>query len=381
MKKIGIITVQGTIGNFGASLQCFALWSYLDSKSFDCEVIDLLRAGHPNYIESDKYKWPLEKRSSIRRLLSFVKWKIFLRYRKPVQGNTYTSERIYNFNKFNSKINYSKEYKSIDQLYNNPPRYDIYLTGSDQVWNPNIGFYNEPYFLTFAPKNSKKISYASSIAISTLPDNYGKIYKKWLSDYDELSVRETEGKTIIEDLIEKDVSVVMDPTFLIESTKWKELAIPPKRKSKYMFVYTVVDNEPLIGYASKKAKEMGLVMVVTMSIPPTRTYSEDTVFVDSIGPLEWVGMIRDASCFITDSFHGTAFGIMLSTPFYVYISLASRGGRIRSLLDIFSLSKQCLSPEFEEFGSMEFDYEKTIGILNEQSELSKKFLLNAIQSK
>ncbi|MDD4055314.1 MAG: polysaccharide pyruvyl transferase family protein [Bacteroides sp.] len=378
MKSIGIITFQRTIGNYGASLQCFALYEYLKRQGYNCEVIDLLRKEHSNYKESKRYYWPQKRRSFIRRLLSYVKWKIVLKLKKKVVRNNYSSIRIENFNNFNNRIKYSKQYQCIDNLYDDPPCYDIYLTGSDQVWNPTIGFYNEPYFLTFAPNGSRKVSYASSIALPSLPYEYHELYRKWLSNYKNISVREKEGKTIVQNLINKDVSVVLDPTFLLDISIWNELALTPTIEKRYLFVYTLMHNDPLIRYAIKKASEMGLEIILAMSTPQNTTFDKKIIFADNLGPLEWMGFIKEAEFVITDSFHGTAFSIMFGTPFYVYISLASRGSRILNLLDTLSLSNHCLSSDFQEKGNMEFDYQKTLKILNIERRLSESYLNIAI---
>lgn len=141
---------------------------------------------------------------------------------------------------FNSEISLSKPYRSIDELYANPPKYDLYITGSDQVWNPTQNYCLEPYFLTFvAEGQGKKISYASSIGINDLTIKEKSLFKKWLSSYDAISIREKQGKVLLQSFINRDIKQVPDPTFLLSMDFWREMAIRPQFNEKYiLFIYT-----------------------------------------------------------------------------------------------------------------------------------------------
>lgn len=126
------------------------------------------------------------------------------------------------FDEFNKGLNLSRPYWGIDELYATPPCYDIYMTGSDQVWNPTQPYCLEPYFLTFVPKGKKKISYASSIGVTELLENEKQDFRRWLSSYDAISVREHQAKELLASFIEKPVVQVADPTFLLDSGFWKK---------------------------------------------------------------------------------------------------------------------------------------------------------------
>lgn len=378
MKKIGIITFQKSHGNYGASLQCFALWKYLDNKGFKSEVIDLLRPEHDQYKESKKFKWNFNKPSIFKIYLSKLKLFVLSCIGGTKSNVKYSQTRLKRFKDFNSQIEYSKCYSCIDDLYNNPPIYDIYITGSDQVWNPNIGFYIEPYFLTFVKDGFRKISYASSIALNDLPVQFHEYYKTWLSDYNHLSVREIKGKQIIDSLISKQISVVLDPTFLIDHLYWKNLAIRPNLSKKYLFVYTLIYNESLLNYAINKANSLNLELYCAMSIPVPNNYNSKITFLHDLGPAEWLGMISDAECFITDSFHGTIFSIMLGTPFYVNVSLEARSSRIQNLLAIFSLENHCLLNDFHEKGPMFFNHQECLKVLEKERIFSEEYLCKAL---
>lgn len=113
----------------------------------------------------------------------------------------YYDDALTKFEVFNSVIRMSKPYKSVDAIYADPPVYDVYITGSDQLWNPTQRFCLEPFFLTFVPNNAVKISYASSIGISSLTNIEKNDFKKWLSSYNAISVREKQAQKMLNELL------------------------------------------------------------------------------------------------------------------------------------------------------------------------------------
>ena len=154
--RIGIITIHRS-PSYGGSLQTFALYRYLADKGHDTEIIDLLRPTHKGYRDSWRH---FHSRSSfLSKLLAVIKALIHISI-NDFDKQRYTKK----FEDFNSSLKLSKTYCSVDDLYDNPPVYDIYITGSDQVWNPTQPYIIEPYFLTFVKKGTGiKVSYAASV--------------------------------------------------------------------------------------------------------------------------------------------------------------------------------------------------------------------------
>ena len=147
MKKIGILTIQHS-ANYGACLQCYALWKYLTDNGYDAEVIDLHRPhGHADYVPSKQFRRMRPPKMTVRGKIKHILHQILRR--KPHFVSLYSEEARPAFERFNSMIKMGPTYQSIDQLYANPPHYDIYMAGSDQPWNPTLAFSVEPYFLTF----------------------------------------------------------------------------------------------------------------------------------------------------------------------------------------------------------------------------------------
>lgn len=351
MKKIGIITIHNS-PNYGASLQAFALYEYIRQQGAKVEIIDLYRPNaHADYIQSKKYlPYRLQKKSGANQLKIMVKKLLYtiVYGKKKAFTMGYYDDALMKFKVFNSAIKMSKPYKSVDAIYADPPVYDVYITGSDQLWNPTQRFCLEPFFLTFAPNDAVKISYASSIGISSLTNREKNDFKRWLPSYNAISVREKQAQKMLNEiLIGKNVFQVSDPTFLLDRDFWKKMAIVPANREPYILLFPLMHDVYLLKFAIRMAHESGKKLVV---VDPKKNVEGSYVLIKDAGPCEWLGLIANADLVLTDSFHGTVFSILLSSHnFYSYIAPTNkRGARITDLLDTFELSDHLLSSSLEE---------------------------------
>lgn len=351
-RRIGIVTIHNS-PNYGASLQAFALYKFIEQSHYSCEIIDLLRPYHAEYISSKKYKpyFQCHRKPLKNRFKAFVKKIFHIKSPSELFALHHEKEialRQSRFEDFNAQIKLTHKYFSIDDLYQNPPEYDIYISGSDQIWNPAQPYCLAPYFLSFVKNKGKKIAYASSIGLSKIPSAVEGDFKCWLSDYDKIMVREIEAKTIIEPLIHKNVSVVLDPTYLLGSAYWQSVARKPAIQTKYIFCFTLNYNELLLNYSYQIATDKGL-MLVTLGHSAKDTQSTKFISILDAGPLEWLGLIQHAELVLTDSFHGTVFSTLLAKNFATYIAgTSARGSRITHLLSLLGLSSHLLSPELSQ---------------------------------
>ena len=376
--KIGIITIHNST-NYGACLQSWGLYKYLVDEGFDTEIIDLHRPVHKDYIYSDKYtdyngkcvtarKWTLKK---------FLKRYVF---KKKIPD--YMLKRNLKFDRFNKRIRLSNPYRSIDELYAAPPLYDIYVTGSDQVWNPTQPFCIEPYFLTFVNNpNARKISYAASIGIEKLTDKEESDFKRWLEDYDIISVRESEAKTLLESFVNKKIYQVADPTFLLGVDYWRSIASSPKIDEPYILCFKLYNGNHLVKYSSEIGKQANMKVIVL----PNGDDIEGCEIVRDAGPEEFLGYIANAEMLISDSFHANVFGILLGVKNqWAYIKPDNnRGSRLKTLFDTFGLSEHFISPDLSD------SYEKLVSLkkhpdfinkaIKKEMTLSRDFLNQSIK--
>ena len=379
--KIGIITIQRS-PNYGACLQSYGLYFFLKSRGYDCEVIDLLRPTHDDYIPSKKYLPYRQKRQSIfRRFLSKAK-KTF-RYSKSEHSITNEAKR--KFDSFNSLISYSRTYYSIDELYQSPPRYDLYITGSDQLWNPTMGFCIEPYFLTFVKNGAKKISYATSLGINKLDAKEKEDFTRWLSDYYSISVREKSGRKILSDLVKQEVTQVEDPTFLLEPSQWKNLMVNPKIREPYILLFTLNFRPKLLDFCNRIRKESGKKLIYMCLYQPVDVSSLVDEIICNAGPKEFLGLINSASMVITDSFHGTVFSLILGAGnVFAHVPLSQkRGKRITDLLSTYHLTNHVLGDDlsisYQELKSRIIDKCSLNEMMIKGRSRSQEYLLKQLQ--
>lgn len=374
--KIGIITIHNST-NYGACLQTWGIYKFLVDEGYNCEVIDLHRPVHDDYKYSKKY---VDYRgASNKTLCRKVKDAIKKYVIRPKMPNELL-EKNNKFDTFNKQIKLSRPYRSIDELYQNPPQYDVYISGSDQLWNPSQPFCIEPYFLTFV-RNDKavKLSYASSIGLSELRENEASDFKRWLSDYAVISVREQEAKRLLMSIVDKPIEVVPDPTFLVGPNYWRSIAKKPNIKTPYILSFKL-NRQEIIDYASEIGHQAGKHVIV---LPSGEAHDNCTIY-ENQGLEEYLGWFAGADMVVTDSFHGTVFAILMGAKnVFSYIHPSNmRGSRIHTLLQTFGIEnhllKSDLSQRFEELETMSIDHSKIYAISINLMEKSRTFLRNAL---
>lgn len=379
--KIGIITIHVS-PNYGATLQAFALYKFLELQGFDCELIDLHRSEFDDYVPSKRFvRCRPRKVSRYEKFKNVIKKIIGYKTRVINTKNKYSAEAAPKFEAFNSQIKLSKPYRGIDQLYADPPLYDVYITGSDQVWNPSQNYCIEPYFLTFAPDSARKISYAASIGITDIRENEKVLFAKWLSRYDAISVREKQAKVILTSITNKEITQVSDPTFLLDREYWKSIAVYPSEKD-YILIFTLGFDQRMVEYGKKLSQESKKKLFVLAQVQDKNVADGYVPIVDA-GPQEWLGYIANASLVLTDSFHCTVFSIIMGADNFYSIIEDNRGSRITDLLATFALTNHLLNPSltnlYEELCRNGIDKEEIDAIFIREQKFSRDFLLNNIK--
>lgn len=333
MKKIGIITIQ-KCDNFGADLQAYALGAKLRSLGHDAENIDYLFYKHPRHRGGWGEK-PIFKLSLVNRakelLFPVVDGLKNLKRRKAIAA------RHERFKAWTDKhLKCGPEYRSVSALYQNPPQYDVYMVGSDQVWNPRMGSNILPYFMDFAPAGACKVSYASSLGVSELPTPAFLKYRELLKDFSHVGLREARGAELVGRMkLEAEVKHVLDPTLLLSSEEWARVADEPKTahaSSRYLLLYDLIASSETVALARRIAARKGLEVI--------------RVGDGAYGPGEFVWLFAHADCVVTNSFHGTAFSLIHEKDF---VSVIPRGmtnaSRIESVLKVVGLDSQIVRAE------------------------------------
>lgn len=356
--KIGIFTFFQT--NYGAVLQAYALQKYLEQlQGVEAEIIDFTTDAH---LKGHKLIKKYPGRNLIKACVYY--FQSFYYYKQLKQRSQRTQD-------FKDKyFHFTRRYSTVEDIINNHPYEDIYLTGSDQVFNPNTP-YCPVYYLDFDKHEGKKVAYAPSFGISSFNETIANKIKKYLDDFDSLSCRERAGANFLSSMLEKNIPVVIDPVFLHDAKAWGELAVKPKYKKDYIFIYDLNGGKNLIKIAKKiQAKTHLPIICLTanrLNIYPVQKQ------IYGAGPAEFIGLIENANYVVTDSFHGTAFSVIFKKDFFTYIAIEETSSRITGLLAeaglidrivrkqnlnefCFNNNEHCPVPHLEEFIRNSKDY-------------------------
>ena len=296
--KVGIITYHRA-KNLGAMLQSYALQQILEKYYGECEIID-----YRNKKMEDLYR--IKKTREINSLKEKIKNILYMRKNKKFE--VIRKEFIENFQKI------SKETYDESNINLANKKYDLFVTGSDQVWNTKLNYKDKNYFLDFVCDNQKRNSYAASFGTNKLKDEDEKEIKAQLEKFNHISVREEEGKKIVQDLINRDCKVTLDPTLLLKKEQWEKIIDNERMiKEKYIFVYIVAYTPTLLEFAKKMAKERKCKLICFHNSYQRYSGMRNLT---KVSPQDFLNYIKYAECVITSSFHGLCFSINLQKDFY-----------------------------------------------------------------
>ena len=336
--RVGIVTTYGET-NYGNKLQNYALKKVLNN--YGCKVDTIIRAGGL----SKKIKNIAIQMPKINRVLLYRKMSSIKREKIAPFSKKYLSTRLIKGDLTTLNANY-----------------DSYITGSDQVWNPNFAA-TDMHFLSFAPPE-KRFSYAASFGISKIPKNQTSYFANHLSKLEQISVREEDGARIVKELTGQDAVVVLDPTLLLSGEKWDDLINANKIKpikDDYIFLYFLHQpNQTLKKKIDDFAKKHNYKIYHVMGDTYDKTHQTPTV-------PEFLARIRHAKMVFTDSFHGTIFSIIFHVPFAVFNRQdAKMSSRINTLLKTAGLSSNAATDKSD------FDKLLTTNFLNVNQKIAKE---------
>lgn len=355
--KIGIITFQNAV-NYGAVLQTYALQETLKTLGASPEVIDYQCTKINNMYA------PFPKVKSIKSLISNILW--YKRRKKKKVAFENFEQKYLNLT--------DKKYFTKEELEKTNSIYDVFISGSDQIWRSESSDSDTTYFLDFVKDKNKKYSYAASFGSDKVEDELKEKYKELLGDYKKLSVREQQGKKIIEDLLQKEARVDLDPTFLVEKDKWQKIQKNPTEKEKYIVLFIIRKSEKIFRFAEKLAKETGYKLIY---ISNDRKKEVDAKYVGGISPQEWLGYFNNAEYIVTNSFHGVAFSIILNKKFFLELQPypAKANARLENIMDTFNLRDR----EIVNGDNKNIDKEIDYNTVNKKIEESKENSINYLK--
>lgn len=387
--KVGIITIYYRSFNYGGLLQSYALTEFINKKTkLQAEQISYAAIPAKKTIFE---KWDLVKGFSIKALLGKVLIKLDILWRiilKPNISKKFT-KREQLCDNFRNMVPHSAEVKENDLKALNK-KYDVFISGSDQVWNPNT-FYS-PYFLDFVADNKKKIAFAVSMGVNALSVHQEKNLLPLINRFDLISVREKKAKQILEKCIPgMEIKVVLDPVLLLDTSEWNQIAKTLIKDQKYIYAYFLGERQRNIRLAKKTAQILNL-PIATVPYIYRRYNGFDHKFGDirlyDAGPCEFLGLIKDAEFILTDSFHAAVFSVIFQKPFFVYDrdlenDTNSMNSRLIDFLEELGLEDRRITREkqlTESKAKELIDYQKVYSILQEKRKYTMDFLFHALDS-
>ena len=318
MKKIGIITYHNPC-NYGATLQSLATVKYLKKKNFDVSVINYVPSSRKNFGKLKDTINTINGNVLKKIIIGFIKNLSYIKMRKT-------------FDKYSvGLLPLTKEYKNDEELISNPPVADIYCTGSDQVWNNYYTKkFEKPFFLDFVPNGKPCFSFAASFGKSSFNDGEKKELKELLKKYEFISVRETDGLGVLNEIGIENAFQILDPTLMLDFGEWDKIVSNNIKESDYVLVYQLHGDSKTYEIAKKFAKDNNLKIIKINTMYHHYKIGSKNIMLPTLE--KFLGYIKNAKYVFTDSFHGVAFSLMFNRLMGVTLP-HNFSNRITSLLN------------------------------------------------
>jgi len=361
--KIGILTFHRA-ENFGAVIQCYALQTYLQSMKYDVYVIDYrCKAIERGYSIFNPFILFQNKRI-IKNFGQYIErlrtWKD-----RKIKKRQYELFR-------NQYLNITRPIHNINQL---PMDFDVFIVGSDQVWNSGLtGGIDKVYFLD-AEIGAKKIAYAASSEWYAF-DNYQRCADTitlCLEGFRHISVREERLRVELSQYTSKTISVCLDPTFLLAKEIYKKMAFRPKYEN-YILVYHLSESFEMTNMAKRISTQTGQMVIEIHA--GFSTNGSDACNLYNLGPIELLGYILHSGIVLTTSFHGLAFSLIFEKNFWVIDNGVS--SRQKNLLQALSLENRIVPGNYQGDLLSRIDYSAVSINLEAEISNSKDYLETAL---
>lgn len=384
--RIGTLTLFHKNYNWGGVLQGYALKYYIEKQYLNAEVDILQYHSGSNIVYKGKLQQALQYSpiEIVKKISGRIKNK---KISHPEEFDLSNRKQL--FDKFMNGFRTNPRIYNDSSLLVAANEYDCLITGSDQIWNPNVA--RPGYFLSMVADECKKIAYAASIARNDLSKHEQKIMLPLITHYDYVSVREKTAKSFLDRYLasNKEVTEVLDPAMLLTAEEWSQLCKDENfsHNKKYILAFFFSDSlryrERLMHYCKEHNLELKYIPFAKGE------YMENDLKgpglpVRDVGPREFISLFKNAEYVFTDSFHGSVFSIIFSKDFCVFErdqnNKVSKNSRLYDLLDKFNLSNRLVrsQEELEDCLQTRIDYNLVARLLEEYRADSRAFLDTAL---
>ena len=343
--KIGIMTFWWSETNYGQILQCYALQKYLQDAGHDAYLIRF----HSEKSIPSPIRKPLL--AQIKKTFNPINLYKFLLHKKIKYMLTIEkSKHPRNFEDFRNKhIKQTEKLYLCGELFRKPPEADMYIVGSDQVWNPDYLKSMDiikAYFFDFGASSIKRMAYAASFGKEKLNPDTIKIITPLLKKIDYVSVREKSGLNICKQCGIDNAEWVPDPTLLLDADAYRALHKDEgfkKANKPYCFLYLIrsdVDHsvKNIHDFTCDWAQKKGMDVIYVTGNHLNDRYSKVYPTIQ-----KWLYLIEHAEYVITDSYHGSIFSLLFKKKFAVIPRVGStveNNSRLESLFELFQIENR-----------------------------------------
>lgn len=349
--KVAILTLVNS-NNFGAMYQVYALSKVIKKLGHEVIILDYEMTRD----KTDLYSLLLHPIGLLSKV--FHRWRLHGLRNFKIKDNSITSSRNkkyqFIFESFRqNNLNVTLRKYDYQSLMDESPAADVYVVGSDQVWAADFLFTSPAFLLGFVPNKIKKVSYAASFGKRRLEKYLHPIFIKYASQFDHLSVRESSGVKIVEELTTRNCEHVLDPTLLLDPAGYDDIldhSLAPVEK--YLFVYKLDQTDKLSQWFDRQVSNLSEVTGLPVFCVSTNSkHSFPDTWVELYPtPGQMLGLIDQSSLCVTNSFHGTVFSIIYNRPFLVFArdeDIDKQNLRMTELLSIIDLGDRFCSPFIE----------------------------------
>ncbi len=375
MEKVLLTTVFSGY-NYGSSLQVLATKTILKELGYDCRLVAMKSLIKGRDIRIKKLitilirSWLIRGKNGANALSTYKG-----SYNKVMIGDSVTR-----FEQFTNEY-LEPHYMSWNSMKRLAKECVACFAGSDQIWNSSTMYVDPMYYLRFAPAE-KRIAFAPSFGRDFVAEYNKKKMSKWISDFAYLSVREDSGVRLIKDLTGRDAIHLIDPTLMVKGETWKKTLNLQDKQENYILTYFLDKPSESARKAIAELKETLKCEVIAIPYQ-----FDDMSYCDKVvptGPIEFLDLINNAKCVLTDSFHGTAFSINLHTPFYVfgrnYGTAHSQNSRIESILKMMNMQDRFEQKDI--VGQLKaINFEVSEQILSDERNKSRNYIINTINGR
>lgn len=356
MKKILLLTLHSQNNNFGSVLQAHSLYKYIESLGYNVTVLNY-RPFYSNGATSLK--------------------ELFIKIAVNTVFLPYLLVRTIRFNKIINQSKLTKLAKKYDDLKSISSDYDIFMIGSDQVWNPYyLCGQDDAYFLKFTD-SSNKFSYAASLGTSDISSEALDNIVEKVKDFKYLSIREEVSSLQLREHGRVDTKYVLDPVFLYDENYYRNLVKKSNHiKAKgYILAYIIHKDEFISEIVDEFAKLLGKPVVQVGGFASKCNYDK---FPRSAGPAEFLSLVDNADFVVTSSFHGTAFSHIFHKQFAVVMPY-SNNLRIENILNTAGTSNRVVKSVDDVKNMLEqIDYNVVNPNIEMMRKESSEFLANVL---